>query len=138
LEGISFVALCILGGFSYWYISRQSKRKRITHRKIELFLRNYKVMNPTRYTYVELTKITHGLKKRIGNGAFGTVYQGQLPSGIPVAVKVLDRSSGNGDLFINEVATMGRIHHVNIVRVLGFCYEGEKLALIYDSWRMDH
>jgi serine/threonine protein kinase len=131
-EGISFVALCILGGFSYLYISHQSKRKRITRCKIELFLRNYKVMNPTRYTYVELTKITHELKKRIGNGAFGTVYKGQLPSGIPVAVKVLDRSSSNGDLFINEVATMGRIHHVNVVQVLGFCYEGEKRALIYE------
>lgn len=131
--GISFGALCILlGGFSYFYISRRSRRKRITRHKIELFLRNYKVMNPTRYTYVELMKMTKGLKKGIGHGGFGTVYEGKLTSGVPVAVKVLDRSSGNGDLFINEVATIGRIHHVNVVRLLGFCYEGEKRALIYE------
>ncbi|RVW87477.1 Rust resistance kinase Lr10 [Vitis vinifera] len=39
---------------------------------------------------------------------------------------------GNGEEFINEVATMGTIHHVNVVRLVGFCADGFKRALIYE------
>ncbi|KAJ4752667.1 Protein kinase family protein [Rhynchospora pubera] len=130
---ISVGALCILsGGILYLYISRESAKKRYTRLKIERFLKNYKVLNPTRYTYDDLKKMTNGFKKKRGNGSFGTVYEGKLPSGIPVAVKMLDRSSGDVNIFINEVAIIGRIYHVNVVRLLGFCSEGEKRALIYE------
>ncbi|RVW57745.1 Rust resistance kinase Lr10 [Vitis vinifera] len=57
---------------------------------------------------------------------------GKLQSGRVVAVKVLIMSKSNGQDFINEVATIGRIHHVNVVRLVGFCVEGSKWALIYD------
>ncbi|KAJ3700854.1 hypothetical protein LUZ61_004559 [Rhynchospora tenuis] len=76
--------------------------------------------------------MTNGFKKKRGNGSFGTVYEGKLPSGIPVAVKMLDRSRSDGSIFINEVSIIGRIYHVNVVRLLGFCSEGEKRALIYE------
>ncbi|KAL6321126.1 hypothetical protein AAG906_012898 [Vitis piasezkii] len=46
--------------------------------------------------------------------------------------KILNNSQGNGEEFINEVATMGTIHHVNIVRLVGFCADGFKRALIYE------
>ncbi|KAK8312537.1 hypothetical protein V6Z12_D01G048900, partial [Gossypium hirsutum] len=53
-------------------------------------------------------------------------------SGKFVAVKLLKESKGNGQDFINEVATIGRIHHVNVVELVGFCVEGKKQALVYD------
>ncbi|KAL6321156.1 hypothetical protein AAG906_012928 [Vitis piasezkii] len=65
-------------------------------------------------------------------GGFGSVYKGKLRSGRIVAVKVLVMSKANGQDFINEVATIGRIHHVNVVRLVGFCVQGSKWALIYD------
>ncbi|GMN75547.1 hypothetical protein TIFTF001_056541, partial [Ficus carica] len=37
-----------------------------------------------------------------------------------------------GQDFINEIATIGRIHHVNVVQLIGFCFEGSKHALVYD------
>ncbi|WRX28913.1 Serine-threonine/tyrosine-protein kinase [Theobroma cacao] len=49
-----------------------------------------------------------------------------------VAVKLLNKSKANGQDFINEVATIGRIHHVNVVRLIGFCVKGSKQALVYD------
>ncbi|WKA07491.1 hypothetical protein VitviT2T_025312 [Vitis vinifera] len=49
-----------------------------------------------------------------------------------IKVKILNNSQGNGEEFINEVATMGTIHHVNIVRLVGFCADGFKRALIYE------
>ena len=47
-------------------------------------------------------------------------------------MKVLVMSKTNGQDFINEVATIGRIHHVNVVRLVGFCAKVSKWALVYD------
>ncbi|RVX02007.1 Protein suppressor of NPR1-1 constitutive 4 [Vitis vinifera] len=76
--------------------------------------------------------MTNNFKNKLGQGGFGCVYKGKLQSGRAVAVKVLIMSKSNGQDFINEVATIGRIHHVNVVRLVGFCVEGSKWALIYD------
>ncbi|RVW18993.1 Rust resistance kinase Lr10 [Vitis vinifera] len=67
-----------------------------------------------------------------GQGGFGSVYKGKLQSGRIVAVKMLVMSKANGQDFINEVATIGRIHHVNVVRLVGFCIQRSKWALVYD------
>ena len=45
---------------------------------------------------------------------------------------MLGKSKGNGQDFISEVATIGRIHHANVVQLIGFCTEGPKRALIYE------
>ncbi|MBA0549824.1 hypothetical protein Golob_020833, partial [Gossypium lobatum] len=34
--------------------------------------------------------------------------------------------------FINEVASIGRIHHANVTKLIGFCVERSKQALVYD------
>uniref|UniRef100_A0A803Q976 Protein kinase domain-containing protein n=1 Tax=Cannabis sativa TaxID=3483 RepID=A0A803Q976_CANSA len=76
--------------------------------------------------------MSKGFKIKLGEGGFGTVYKGKLRSGYFVAVKILGKSNTNWKDFINEVATVGRIHHVNVVRLVGFCVEGSKRALVYD------
>ncbi|XP_074360796.1 rust resistance kinase Lr10-like, partial [Apium graveolens] len=63
---------------------------------------------------------------------FGTVYKGKLRSGHFVAVKILGKSKASAQQFTNEVATSGRIHHVSVVQLTGFCFEGRKRALIYE------
>ncbi|CAL8119279.1 unnamed protein product [Prunus armeniaca] len=55
-----------------------------------------------------------------------------LSSELFVAVKVLNSSKGDGEEFINEVGTMGHIHHVNVVRLVGFCADGFRRALVYE------
>ena len=47
-------------------------------------------------------------------------------------LKIMASSKTDGQDFINEVATIGRIHHVNVVQLIGFCVEGSKRALVYD------
>ncbi|KAL4352436.1 hypothetical protein GQ457_06G013750 [Hibiscus cannabinus] len=76
--------------------------------------------------------MTKGFKNKLGEGGYGCVYKGKLRSGRDVAVKILDKSKCNGQEFINEVMTIGRIHHVNVVRLIGFCVGGSKHALVYD------
>nr|POE87116.1 rust resistance kinase lr10 [Quercus suber] len=60
------------------------------------------------------------------------MFKGKLSNEIHVAVKILNSSRGNGEEFINEVGTMGRIHHVNVVRLVGFCIDGFRRALVYE------
>ncbi|KAM4123785.1 hypothetical protein ACB094_01G182700 [Castanea mollissima] len=102
------------------------------HTNAEEFIKNYGSIVPRRYTYSEVKKLTNSLKEKIGQGGFGAVYKGQLPDGRMVAVKVLKESNGNGEEFINEVASISRTSHVNVVALLGFCYERNKRALIYE------
>ncbi|XP_044493706.1 rust resistance kinase Lr10-like [Mangifera indica] len=128
LGGIFFFTLVIY----VRYKSRKSEKEKETQLKIEKFLRDYTTLNPTRYTYRDLKKITGRFKHRLGQGGYGSVFRGKLANGIPVAVKMLQHSTGHGEEFINEVATIGRIHHFNIVRLLGFFSEGTRRALIYE------
>ncbi|KAK8633323.1 hypothetical protein V6N13_014169 [Hibiscus sabdariffa] len=77
-------------------------------------------------------RMSCGFRDKLGEGGYGSVYKGKLRSGYLVAIKMLENSKGNGEDFINEVATIGRIHHVNVMKLIGFCVEGSKQALVYD------
>ncbi|XP_052301546.1 cysteine-rich receptor-like protein kinase 10 isoform X12 [Populus trichocarpa] len=72
-------------------------------------------------------------KNKLGQGGFGAVYKGALPSGQEIAVKRLSKDSGQGDLeFKNEVLLVARLQHRNLVRLLGFCLQGIERLLIYE------
>ncbi|KAJ4707066.1 Receptor-like kinase [Melia azedarach] len=99
---------------------------------VEATLRNYGALAPKRYNYAEVKKMTNSFTDKLGQGGYGVVYKGKLYDGRVVAVKVLSKSKGNGEEFINEVACISSTSHVNIVTLLGFCYERNKRALIYE------
>ncbi|KAJ1689483.1 hypothetical protein LUZ63_013638 [Rhynchospora breviuscula] len=86
------------------------------------------------FTYKDLQKITNNFEKSIGKGGFGTVYHGQLYSGTQVAVKLLDNSSRQGTReFLAEVRHLSRIHHRNLVPLIGYCKDGLGcMALVYE------
>ncbi|XP_059316925.1 rust resistance kinase Lr10-like isoform X1 [Lycium ferocissimum] len=102
------------------------------HRNIEAFLKNYEPYAPKRYNYTDIKRITSRFKNKLGQGGFGNVYRGSLHNGSQVAVKVLNELKGRGEDFINEVASISRTSHVNIVSLVGFCFEGHKRALVYE------
>ncbi|CAL9054627.1 unnamed protein product [Musa banksii] len=100
--------------------------------KIEDFLNDYGSFAPKRYKYSELKKMTKSFKRKLGEGGYGSVFKGTLQDGRSVAVKILSKSTENGAEFINEVASIGRTSHVNVVSLLGFCLDGHKRALVYE------
>ncbi|KAL7103544.1 hypothetical protein ACP275_08G186400 [Erythranthe tilingii] len=72
----------------------------------------------------------------IGEGGFGPVYKGNLSGEEEVAVKRLSRSSSQGlEEFKNEVTSIAKLQHRNLVRLLGCCIEGEERMLIYEYLR---
>ncbi|KAG6715325.1 hypothetical protein I3842_05G244900 [Carya illinoinensis] len=99
---------------------------------IEEFLQNNNNLIPIRYSYSEIRNMTKKFKDKLGEGGYGTVFKGTLRSGRLVAIKMLGKSKANGQEFISEVATIGMIHHINVVQLIGFCVEGSKRALIYE------
>ncbi|XP_058088748.1 rust resistance kinase Lr10-like [Magnolia sinica] len=93
---------------------------------------NHEALGPSRYSYSDIARMTDNFKEKLGQGGFGSVYKGILHDGQPVAIKMLDNSKSNVEEFINEVTTIGRIHHVNVVQLIGFCFEGLRYALVYE------
>ena len=124
-------AITVLLVLAYRAYSSNKQEKEI-RRRIEIFLEDYKALKPSRYSYVDIKHITDQFKDKLGEGAYGTVYKGKLSNDFFVAVKILNSSKGNGEEFINEVGTIGRIHHVNVVRLVGYCADGFRRALVYE------
>lgn len=91
---------------------------------------------PTRFTYAELITATNNFRTKIGSGGFGEVFKGDLPDKTSVAVKHINAGAsgiqGKKKEFITEIAVIGSIHHVNLVRLRGFCAEGRRRLLVYD------
>ncbi|XP_022723715.1 rust resistance kinase Lr10-like [Durio zibethinus] len=108
------------------------KREKESQLKIEKFLEDYRSLKPSRYSYADIKRITNHFKDKLGQGGYGTVFKGRLSNDVLVAVKVLNNFKGNGEEFINEVGSMGRIHHVNVTRLVGFCADGYERALVYE------
>ncbi|XWS10225.1 hypothetical protein CRYUN_Cryun39dG0057000 [Craigia yunnanensis] len=75
--------------------------------------------------------MTKGFKDKLGEGGYGSVFKGKLRIGHHVAIKLLGKSKANGQDFINEIAFIGRIHHFNVAKLIGFYAEGSKQALVY-------
>ncbi|KAB2031452.1 hypothetical protein ES319_D05G305700v1 [Gossypium barbadense] len=114
------------------YMHHLHKKEKDAQRKIEQFLEDYKALKPSRYSYADIKRITFDFKEKLGQGGYGTVFKGTLSNDVSVAVKLLNNFKGNGEEFINEVSSMGRIHHVNVTRLVGFCADGYNRALVYE------
>ncbi|KAG8382867.1 hypothetical protein BUALT_Bualt05G0123900 [Buddleja alternifolia] len=111
---------------------RKNIKNAYNHKNMEIFLKNHGNLTLQRYKYSQLKKMTKSFSDKLGKGGYGSVYKGKLHDGRLVAVKILNESGKNGEDFLNEVASITRTSHINIVTLLGFCFEGSKRALIYE------
>lgn len=88
------------------------------------------------FDYGELADATEGFAARnlIGEGGFGFVYKGRLPDGKEVAVKMLKQTGSPRAerQFQAEVEIISRVHHRNLVSLLGYCICKDQRLLIYE------
>ncbi|KAJ1376489.1 Serine-threonine/tyrosine-protein kinase, catalytic domain [Sesbania bispinosa] len=128
------VALLVLGCFCW---RRRRNKNQAAVLELNDSFRSY-LTNEEESLHFDLAKIEAATNRfsnenKIGEGGFGVVYKGTLPSGQEIAVKRLSRSSLQGDIeFRNEVALVAQLQHRNLVRLLGFCLEGMERILVYE------
>ncbi|XP_071937847.1 receptor-like serine/threonine-protein kinase ALE2 [Coffea arabica] len=93
------------------------------------------ILSVKTFSLVELERATEKFspKRILGEGGFGRVYHGLLEDGTDVAVKLLTRDIQNGDReFISEVEMLSRLHHRNLVKLIGICIEERVRCLVYE------
>ncbi|CAN6461538.1 unnamed protein product [Victoria cruziana] len=84
-----------------------------------------------RFTYKELKRATKNFSTEIGRGGSGVVYKGALEDEV-VAIKRLEDVHHGEAQFWSEVSIIGKINHINLVRLLGFCFEKKNKLLVYE------
>ncbi|XP_057798658.1 rust resistance kinase Lr10-like [Salvia miltiorrhiza] len=116
-----------------WLLIYKFRRRHLSmYNTIESFLQSDNKLTTIRYSYSDIKKMTRYFQEKLGEGGYGSVYKGKLRSGHDVAVKLLRKSGANDQDFMNEIATLGRIHHVNVAKLVGYCAQGSKRALVFD------
>lgn len=86
------------------------------------------------FTYQELSSATSNFvpENMVGTGGSSHVYKGCLPDGKELAVKILKPSDDVIKEFVQEIEIITHLHHKNIISLSGFCFEDNKLLLVYD------
>ncbi|KAJ0780946.1 putative protein kinase RLK-Pelle-LRR-VIII-1 family [Helianthus annuus] len=88
----------------------------------------------TYFTFEELNTCTNNFTTaNIGSGGYGMVYRGTLPNGQLVAIKrAKGRSTKVGTEFKTEIELLSRVHHKNLVSLVGFCFDEGEQMLVYE------
>ncbi|KAI5065624.1 hypothetical protein GOP47_0020319 [Adiantum capillus-veneris] len=128
---VAAISLLVLVGIAFHYRHRYGV---FANRKLRKLLKLDGVNeNALEIPYSALSAATQSFRTKIGRGASGQVYRGLLCDGNEVAVKVLLSSMVHTDeQFLNELATIGNIHHMNIARLVGYCFNKTRRILVYE------
>ena len=151
------VVLLVVGGAMIWWAWRAGGHVCGLMRRRHECVRVIGDGGPIKFTYPQLVEATQNFSELLGEGGYGKVYKGRVivvmenekkaprEKQLPVAVKVLKDTIMGGTRhgeaekqFRAEVSTLGKIHHVNLVDLVGYCIgggnraPGKKRMLVYE------
>ncbi|KAJ0248142.1 Serine-threonine/tyrosine-protein kinase [Hirschfeldia incana] len=142
---VSAISLCmfiILGLAAFWcwrYRLKQNGEARVAMETSEdSWKSNLKLQDVSGLNFFEMHTIqtatdNFSISNKLGQGGFGTVYKGKLEDGKEIAIKRLSSTSVEGtEEFMNELKLISKLQHRNLVRLLGYCIEGEEKLLVYE------
>ncbi|CAL5098073.1 unnamed protein product [Urochloa decumbens] len=129
LAAFFLIEVCFIA-FGWWFIVK----KQSTQSEIWAAEEGYRMVTDhfRSFTYKELREATKNFKDQLGHGRYGSVYKGILRDKRIVAVKKLGDVKQGEDEFQTEVSVIGRIYHMNLVRVWGVCSERKHRLLVFE------
>lgn len=128
--------IIIIGGvifFLLWKRKHNMEKLEDAYPRIEDQIQSFSLA-PKKFQLGEIRKATSRFspQNKLGEGGFGTVYRGVM-GGKVIAVKRVSKDSRQGKQeFIAEVTIIGGLHHKNLVKLIGWCYESKELLLVYE------
>ncbi|XVF57937.1 hypothetical protein PTKIN_Ptkin07bG0022600 [Pterospermum kingtungense] len=122
---ILLILFVVVGTFSLCRNRNILEDDREGHQKLE-------ILRFTRFSYDYLGAMTENFSVKLGQGGFGSVFYGNLPNSTKIAVKRLDDNVHINKSFLAEVETLGSVHHINLVTLIGFCVEKSHRLLVYE------
>ncbi|KAF8082446.1 hypothetical protein N665_0825s0008 [Sinapis alba] len=129
---LSFIYLLAFIGFFTVYARKRKLNNGINGYTVEYSDSDGHFMLRFDLSMILLATADFSPENKLGQGGFGTVYKGILLNGKEIAVKRLTRGSEGGIEFRNEVSLLTRLQHKNLVKLLGFCNEGDEEILVYE------
>jgi len=121
----AFEAVCIF--IVWWFLFRNRKTNADQHGYHQLAAIGFR-----KFSYLELKKATKGFSQEIGRGGGGIVYKGLLSDQRHAAIKRLyNAQQGEGE-FLAEVGIIGKLNHMNLIEMWGYCAEGKYRLLVYE------
>ncbi|CAK9148455.1 unnamed protein product [Ilex paraguariensis] len=132
---ISAALIAFLAGLFFVLCWRRKMKEKQMHKnsKVELQIQG-SASAPQKFRLKDVKHATANFhpQNMLGRGGCGIVYKGLL-SKKEVAVKRFSKDSNQGvQDFIAEITTIGNFHHRNLVKLVGWCYEKNELALVYE------
>ncbi|KAF5809972.1 putative protein kinase RLK-Pelle-LRR-VIII-1 family [Helianthus annuus] len=139
--GCVLVAILVLAGI--YVLRKKDSAERTTHESSPFALWDEnngsgavpQLKGTKAFSFEELSKYTNNFSEinNIGTGGYGMVYKGSLPNGQLVAIKRATRGSTQGGLeFKTEIELLSRVHHKNLVSLVGFCFDQGEQMLVYE------
>ncbi|GLT31627.1 hypothetical protein SLA2020_063530 [Shorea laevis] len=122
---VMLTGMVFIGLLCYIWIKKLRKQRGGKNEEVEL----------PRFDLTTIVKATDNFSRNnmLGQGGFGPVYKGTMAEGQEIAVKRLSKISGQGMVeFQNEVTLIAKLQHRNLVKLLGYCVQGDEKMLIYE------
>jgi len=114
-------------GTSWWFLSSKQNIPKSMEAGYRMVTSQFRM-----FTHRELREATGKFKEEIGRGGSGIVYRGVLEDKRVVAVKKLTNFSHSEEELWAEMSIIGRINHMNLVWMWGFCSEDHHKLLVYE------
>ncbi|KAG4377827.1 hypothetical protein GLYMA_18G217000v4 [Glycine max] len=125
---ISAIIILLISKRNMKYQKKISRKRMSTNVSI-------KIDGMKAFTYKELAIATNkfNISTKVGQGGYGNVYKGILSDETFVAVKRAEEGSLQGQKeFLTEIELLSRLHHRNLVSLIGYCNEKEEQMLVYE------
>ncbi|WCJ25582.1 receptor-like protein kinase 2 [Euphorbia peplus] len=117
----------------FFYTRKWSPRSKImgsTKKEVTVFT---DIGVPITFENVVRATASFNASNCIGNGGFGATYKAEVSPGVLVAIKRLAVGRFQGiQQFHAEIKTLGRLHHPNLVTLIGYHASETEMFLIYN------